>query len=589
MSEPAVFGSIWRNRRFVVVGAAVGLFLAFILVSLQGRDPSYEAAATIEVIDVSRLSLLPDDSRGTTTSDRFVSTQLLIFRSSGVASRASELAVDESGERYFSPPEVTEGLTVLSQPGTDVIIVLFVADSAEAAIAGANAVVSAFQEVKADTFERTAASSSARIDAAIASVSSEVEQLESRISTFNPDLAAVAGRIQVLVGQLLAVQAQLDSAGDAVDEAAVQRLNTLISELDSLQLVQAIYENDPGLTALVQQQDRLIDWSLELTTRRLELQIDQEQAASGVGTLSPASSAEPVLPDSLRLLGLGLFLGAVAGAVGAYMVAHSRRLIVDSGDIEPILGVPFLGEVPDFALDYIESDLPVRDAARSASAESFRFVVTSLEAQMERVTSGLIAFVSSETGDGKSVVLANTSLSAAYGGRRVLVIDADFGNQALGSALGINTAGPGLTDVVENQLSVNRAVVQLSLPGDASLQYLGRGTVPTTAPDFFRRSETQRFFESLQGQYDLVLVDTPPLLQVAYAATVSRLCDAVVAIIKHEAREAQVVDLGRRLNLVGRPILGYVYNMAPLRDFMTKSDGSMKDVVGDLGHVLPVR
>jgi Mrp family chromosome partitioning ATPase len=339
----------------------------------------------------------------------------------------------------------------------------------------------------------------------------------------------------------------------------------------------------------MQQQDRLIDWSLELTTRRLELQIDQEQAASGVGTLSLASSAGAVLPDSLRMIGLGIFIGAVVGAAIAYLVANSRRVIVSAADVEPILDVPFLGEVPDFSADYIESDLPVRDAARSASAESFRFVVTSLEAQIERGASEIIAFVSGETGDGKSVVAANTSLSAAYGGRRVLVIDADFGNQTLGNAFGVAAAGVGLTDVVEDGLSLQRAVVDLKLPGDASLQYLGRGTVPTTAPDFFRRAETQRFFESLRGQYDLVFLDTPPLLQVAYAATVSRLCDAVVAIVKHEVRESQLVDLRRRLNLAARPVLGFVYNMAPLREFMTKSDGSMKDVVGDLGHVLPVQ
>lgn len=584
-SEPTVLGAIWRNRWMVGVGAGLGLLLALGNSLLGGNTPQYVAAATVEVIDPTRSSLLADSSGQ--TSDRFVSNQLLIFRSRGVASRAAELAVDASGRPFFDPTDIAANSTILSQPGTDIITVVFAAENEEAAVAGANALAVAFRDIKADTIEERAATTLARIDGALSSVDSEIQRIDAQIGTYNPNLLQVGERIELLVSQLLTVQAESDLVDGTPSEAASAQLQTVTSELQSLQLVKNIYGSDPGLTSLLQEQDRLRDWSLQLTTRRFELEIDQQQAASGIGTLSPASSAEAERPNVTRFLIIGLFMGAVAGSGIAFLLAHSRRVLADSMAPEPILNAPFLGEVPDFAADNVESLLPVRDAPRSASAESFRFVATSLEAQLQDIPGERVAVVSGEIGDGKSVVIANTALSAAYGGRRVLVIDADFGNQSLGALFGMTPRMLGLTDVVANRARLADAVTNVLAPGNPSIGYLGRGTMPTTAPDFFGRRECQEFFELLKGQFDLILVDTPPLLQVAYGATVARLCDAVLAVIKHGARESQLIELNQRLHLVGISTLGYVYNRAPLRDFMTRSDGSMKDVVGDSGYVVP--
>lgn len=584
-SEPTVLGAIWRNRWMVAVGAGGGLLLALGFFLTGGNAPDYVAAATVEVIDPSRSSLLADSSGQ--TSDRFVANQLLIFRSGGVASRAAELAVDSSGTPIFEPSEMVANSTILSQPGTDIITIVFSAGNEEAAVAGANAVATAYREIKAETIEQRAAATLDRIDGALSSVDTEIQNIDEQIGTYNPNLLQVGERIELLVSRLLTVQSESDAVDGAASEAASDQLQALTSELQSLQLVQNIYGSDQGLTSLLQEQDRLRDWSLQLTTRRFELEIDQQQAASGVGTLSHASSASAETPNATRLLTIGLFMGAVAGSGVAFLMAHSRRVLGDSMAPEPILNAPFLGEVPDFAADNVESLLPVRDAPRSASAESFRFVATSLEAQMQDIAGERVAVVSGEIGDGKSVVIANTALSAAYGGRRVLVIDADFGNQSLGALFGMAPRMLGLTDVVANRARLADAVASVRAPGNPTISYLGRGTMPTTAPDFFGRRECQEFFEILKGQFDLVLVDTPPLLQVAYGATVARLCDAVLAVVKHGARESQLFELNQRLNLVGVSTLGYVYNRAPLRDFMTRSDGSMKDVVGDSGYLVP--
>jgi Mrp family chromosome partitioning ATPase len=89
-----------------------------------------------------------------------------------------------------------------------------------------------------------------------------------------------------------------------------------------------------------------------------------------------------------------------------------------------------------------------------------------------------------------------------------------------------------------------------------------------TAADLLRQSSAQEFFLSIREQYDLVLVDTPPLLQVAYASTLLRYVDAGLVIVGHESPVAELEEVANRMAFFGVPVLGYVYNKTPQRKDM---------------------
>ena len=371
-------------------------------------------------------------------------------------------------------------------------------------------------------------------------------------------------------------------------EEALAELQLLRTELESLQLVRNVLGNDPSLTALLQAQDRLILGAADLSTRRLEVEIDQDQAASSLATYSPAAVGIQQQTNRVRTLLLGLVIGSSIGSALAVVTASARRVITDGSRLESILNTVSLGEIPDFRQDAVESDLPVRDYPRSASAEAFRFTSTGLQAETRSRGAVVIAVISSESGDGKSIVVTNTAIAAAYGSRRVLILDADFGNQDAGLRLGVAPPFPGLTDFIAGNQTLEQAIVKIPMPGDAAVYYVGRGTLPAMASDFFNGPEIPGLLASLRAQFDLILIDTPPLLQVAYGATVAGLSDGLVAVVKHESSESQVLELGKRLRFLSVPLLGYVYNQAPLKLTMTRSEGSMKDVIGDSGLVLPI-
>ncbi len=89
-------------------------------------------------------------------------------------------------------------------------------------------------------------------------------------------------------------------------------------------------------------------------------------------------------------------------------------------------------------------------------------------------------------------------------------------------------------------------------------------------------------FAAAAAEYDVVLVDTPPLLRVAYSTPVTRLSDRCIVVISHGSDQLTASELQNRLRLIATPTMGYIYNRAPLRAEMTMSIGSMANPTGSL-------
>jgi Mrp family chromosome partitioning ATPase len=177
------------------------------------------------------------------------------------------------------------------------------------------------------------------------------------------------------------------------------------------------------------------------------------------------------------------------------------------------------------------------------------------------------------------------AFAAAFNGRSVILVDGDFGNQEASRILlgGSHMGDPGVTDVIEGTASLAEASHEVDLGNGLLLTVMPRGTRPTLAASAFQSDGGRELFDALTKRYDLVVIDCPPLLQVAYASMLAELSEGLVLVIQHGAREAELADLKGRLDLIGKPVLGYVYNRSPLRREMTMSEGSMMDILGDAG------
>jgi tyrosine-protein kinase Etk/Wzc len=145
------------------------------------------------------------------------------------------------------------------------------------------------------------------------------------------------------------------------------------------------------------------------------------------------------------------------------------------------------------------------------------------------------------------------------------------------------TLEPGLTEVVSGGLTLAQAIRKIGVGPDLVISLLSRGRQPVPAADLLRSEGARELFATAKEEYDMVLVDSPPLLQVAYASTIAGLVDSALVLVAHGGPVAQLDEANSRLGLIGVPVLGYVYNASPLRREMTVSEGSTADVLGDAG------
>jgi Mrp family chromosome partitioning ATPase len=274
-------------------------------------------------------------------------------------------------------------------------------------------------------------------------------------------------------------------------------------------------------------------------------------------------------------------MGIAVGTLMAYsLTLRGLGVLSDPRRPASILSAPWLAEIPRF--DKGGSNVPVRDAPTDTVAEAFRFGASSMELAVAKrlarndaddgggrpagTTAPIVAVVSGGKGDGRSAMVANLSLALAAQGHRVLAVDAHLGGQGLCRLLapGASTR-PGLLDVLTSAIPVEEAAMELAVSGGPSITLVPSGGEAAASPAPLQSPAAAEFFGSAAGQFDFVLVDTPPLLSAAYAGDVVHHCDWAVVVVPSASPVSAVADVAARLDLVNSPVLGYLYNDAPRR------------------------
>lgn len=589
--EPTVLGAMRKYWWLVVllVLAFTALGVAYALLT----PVSYEATASIVVEDPAASAVF--DVGNAQPPQRYVADQAAILGSSRVAERAAE--TEDSLE---DAEAVLDGLDVFWDQNSNLIQVTFVSDDPDLAVAGANAAASAYAELRLETTSASYTAAIAQLDDSIAEVEAQLAELQVQIEVQyqgDPSAGSLDEQLSGALARLVVLQEELPNASGAELDELRAELDDVFQQIQTFQSLANLESQRPELVALLEEQRLTVIRKAELFQRKDELSVEAELESTGIVLYSPAISAEVVSADLRRTGAVGFFVGALLAAGAAYLLALRKRTFGERNEPELVLGVPLLAEVPSFRAERIKGGLPVTSHPASVSAEAFRFISAAVDVEAEPGIpageagtnlfgdeSGLakcFIVVSPNLGDGKTVVAANTALASARQGKRVLAVDADFGYQGLSTLLaGEHPPVTGLTDLVEREVPFRNVAHRLPFKEGARLDLVTRGTVAITAPDFFRSNGVKRFFDAVRDEYDVVIIDTPPLLHVAYASTLVRYADQAVVVVSHKENVAASEELADRLALLEIEVMGYVYNKAPLRDDMIRSEGSLEDLLG---------
>lgn len=578
-SEVTVLGAMWRRRRLVALCFVLGGALLYLVGQMLPGSGVHSALAAVVVRESVELSIGSTDR-----PERFVANQIQVLRSRRVAQRTIEL-VAEAGLGEVTREEIERRLSVIGQEGSDQIVIRYVADDPELAITVANSVLEAYQELNAAQANADAQDAVDRIDAEIEVLDERLDELEGEIREIedgDETLQELAAQADAALAQIETFQQQFDSTNNLEARQAIGfALNEMRSRVQFYLTARSSLLNARELATLIELQSRIAERRAQLVESRDQVLVD---AATNPGVIAFADPAEFATFEpgfsGVRALAAGLMLGLVVGGALATALENKQERVIRRGEIGSILDAPLLASVPDFSQEGLSTRMPVFDAPRSASAEAFRFAVTSLETVTRGMQSPLVLITSPGTGQGKTVTTANLGLAAAMAGYRVLLIDADFGSQHLTKMLLPDRGGngPGLTDALSGDVLFDEATQRVPTSEATRLYLMTRGSPVAVPSEVFQSSAARDLAIAAKLRFDFILIDAPPLLRVAYTSSLLQLSDTAIAVIPRGLRAEDLTDLRDRLEFIDRPLAGYLFTKDALDEDWRGGSLSMQGV-----------
>jgi Mrp family chromosome partitioning ATPase len=346
-------------------------------------------------------------------------------------------------------------------------------------------------------------------------------------------------------------------AADSKD--AIKRLDQVMAqrsdEFDSLR-AQAAQSTGINQSTLERKALHVADLIGALQVHQDDLAAQAALYGSGVESFQQATPPlSPSGPAPLLLALAGAVVGLLAASGWAWWAAGRYRRVEAGGDAGTILGVPLLGETPRLGANLRGTGGPSSppDEVDPVAAESYHFVLASLEHALQRTGGKVVAVASARPGDGKTVTVLNLALAARREGRKVLLIDADERTRRLSELCRDNAH----FDVI----GVSREGEECPAVTAGSVLEVGPSQRNGDHPAVFFRSTTFGKLISLSGEpADLVLIDTPALLDVSEAVTIADHADAILLVVNRGSSLAELRRARERLVFTDTPLAGYLLN-----------------------------
>jgi capsular exopolysaccharide synthesis family protein len=298
---------------------------------------------------------------------------------------------------------------------------------------------------------------------------------------------------------------------------------------------------------------------------RLVDELERPTTADGVPpvvvrVVQPA--AVPAAPSSTGLavpLAFGLFVGLALG-MGAALARNAMDTSMKSPErLREVAQAPILGVIA-YDPQVPKRPLTLHEDSQSPRSEAFRQLRTNLQFVDVDHPRKVIVVTSSMPGEGKTTTLCNLAIAMAAAGSRILVIEADLRRPKVADLLGVERS-VGLTTVLAGQVNVEQATQPWA---GGRFDVLASGPLPPNPSELLASEHTKILLAKLREQYDVVLVDSPPLLPVTDAAAVAPATDGAILICRFkQTTQGQVKAAVEALEAVSTPLLGTVFTMVP--------------------------
>jgi capsular exopolysaccharide synthesis family protein len=403
----------------------------------------------------------------------------------------------------------------------------------------------------------------------------------------HPDVASLRARIEVsrkaLLNEIQNIQNGVES-----DLGTITRQESGLSKLYERAKAQALDLNlleieYNRLDRSKNQTEKLYSLVLERTK---ESELTQMMRANNIHVLDrallPRSPVRPQVPMNIGLGALGGLALGIAMALGRGLL---DRTLKTPDDIQRVLGLPFLGLLPKIEdgsggvyygkkkrrsrkslKDVKNRELIVHELPASGIAEASRAIRTNLLFMAPDNPHRVLLVTSAGPAEGKTTVACCIAIAMAQAGQRVILIDCDLRRPRLHRIFG-RTSEVGVTTEVLTESSVlgNEEQLERLKTEIPNLSVLPAGPIPPNPAELLHSERFKGFLAQVSGNFDRVVIDSPPLIAVTDGTILSTLVDSTVLVVKAFATTKEVCRQAMRALIdVGSSTAGAILNYVDL-------------------------
>lgn len=391
---------------------------------------------------------------------------------------------------------------------------------------------------------------------------------------------------QSILEQVVALDGQLNEL--TLEETRLQKLftpqhptylsllekrNALTEKKEKLQnKIKALPETQQDILRLARDVEVNQTLYVQMLNKVQELNIVKAGTVGNVRILDTAELMEkPVSPKRFSAVTIALLLGLIVGfAIAIIRVALRRG--VDSPDQLEALGLPVyatipLSEVQQKITQYLmrrrkqenngTSGVLARVAPDDVAVEAIRSLRTSMHFAMLETTKHILMITGPGPDLGKSFVSTNLAAVYAQSGKKVLVIDADMRKGHIHRSLKLRQEN-GLSEVLSDQIQQVEAIQKTEVDG---MDFISCGKVPPNPAELLMHQNMQDLLDWASAEYDMVILDTPPVLAVTDATIVGRYASVTMFVARFEITQRKELDMAlRRCEQGGVNVKGCILN-----------------------------
>ncbi|EPY8417764.1 polysaccharide biosynthesis tyrosine autokinase [Klebsiella pneumoniae] len=307
---------------------------------------------------------------------------------------------------------------------------------------------------------------------------------------------------------------------------------------------------------------------LQLLNRQQELNIAKSSAIGNVRIIDQAiTEPKPIQPKSLIVVAVGILAGLFI-SIGIVLIKVYLRRGIESPEQLEEMGINVYASIPvsewltknssKIKLKKNESEklLAIENPADLA-VEAIRSLRTSLHFAMMEAKNNVLMISGASPNAGKTFISTNLSATIASTGKKVLFIDADLRKGYVHKMLGGQNIH-GLSDVLSGQSSVESVIERIP---SAEFDYIGRGQVPPNPAELLMHRRFETLLKWASDNYELVIIDTPPILAVTDAAIIGRYAGTTLLVARFEENTAKEIAVSvKRFEQSGVLVRGCILN-----------------------------